>query len=88
VPTPIFATASATDSTYPLSPRSSELPAKQLHTKRASVEWIRLVVGINAARMAIYSEMEDYAAALEGLQAGEIGPAGTTFVGNEGGIAP
>ncbi len=47
-----------------------------------------LVVGINAARMAIYSEMEDYAAALEGLQAGEIGPAGTTFVGNEGGIAP
>ena len=47
-----------------------------------------LVVGINAARMAIHSEMEDYAAALEGLQAGEVGPAGTTFVGNEGGIAP
>jgi Flp pilus assembly pilin Flp len=47
-----------------------------------------LIVGISAARNAIYSELEDYAAALEGLQAGEVGPAGTTFVGTEGGIAP
>jgi len=47
-----------------------------------------LIVGISSARNALVSEMEDYAAALEGLDTGQVGPAGTTFVGNEGGIAP
>ncbi len=47
-----------------------------------------LVVGISATRDSLVSEMEDFAAALLGLDAGEVGPVGTTFVGNEGGIAP
>ena len=47
-----------------------------------------LVVGMSAARDTLVSELEDYAAAILGLDAGEIGPVGTTFVGNEAGIAP
>ena len=47
-----------------------------------------LIVGASAARNSIVSELEDYAAAIAGLNAGEVGPAGTTFVGAEGGISP
>lgn len=47
-----------------------------------------LVVGMSAVRDTLVSEMEDYAAALLGLDAGEVGGVGTVFKGNEGGIGP
>ena len=45
-----------------------------------------LVVGMSAVRDTLVSEMEDYAAALLGLDAGQVGNVGTTFVGSEGGV--
>ena len=47
-----------------------------------------LIVGMSAVRDSLVSELEDYAAALLGMDAGQVGPVGTTFVGNEGGIVP
>lgn len=44
-----------------------------------------LVVGMSAVRDTLVSELEDYAAALLGLDAGQVGPVGTTFMGSEGG---
>jgi Flp pilus assembly pilin Flp len=58
-----------------------------------------LIVGIHAARNSILTELEDYAAAILGIECGgldssgmnDMGAGGTgvvTFAGNDGGVVP
>lgn len=49
---------------------------------------IGLIVGISSAQTALVTELEDFAQAILGINAGEVGPAGTVFKGNEQGIGP
>jgi len=47
-----------------------------------------LIVGMSAVRDSLVTELEDYAAALLGIDNGQVGGVGTVFKGNEGGIGP
>ena len=54
-----------------------------------SVLTIGLIVGISATQVSILSELEDYAAAILGIDCGGLdGTNDVNFVGNEGGAVP
>ena len=50
---------------------------------------VGLIVGINATQVSLISELEDYAAAILGIDCGGLdGTNDVNFAGNEGGVAP